>query len=103
MTKLELITTIASKQDNLTLRDIDLAINTIISCMTGTLVSGDRIEIRGFGCFSLKIRNQRVGRNPKTGETVSIPERHAVHFKPGLEMRERINQSRLTYRTIRDV
>lgn len=103
MIKSELISKIAATQDSLTLHDVDLAINAIINNLTETLARGDRIEIRGFGSFSLRAREQRVSRNPKTGESVSVPKRHAVHFKPGLKMRVQINVSRLTYKTIRDV
>ncbi len=103
MTKSELISTIASKQHNLTQNDIDLAINSIVRCLTETLACGDRIEIRGFGGFSLRTRSQRIARNPKTGESVSLPKRYVIHFKPGQDMRERINESRLTHKLIRDV
>lgn len=73
MTKSELITRIAAKQDNLTSHDTDLALNAIINNLTETLARGDRIEIRGFSSFSLRARDQRVGRNPKTGESASVP------------------------------
>ena len=71
--------------------DIDLAVRTVINVMTGALADGERIEIRGFGSFSLNYRSARVGRNPKTGEEVSLVGKYVPHFKPGKELRERVN------------
>lgn len=93
MTKSELIERIASRQSQLSVRDVELAVKTILEQMSQTLASGERIEIRGFGSFSLHYREPRLGRNPKTGETVALSGKHVPHFKPGKEMRERVNDS----------
>jgi integration host factor subunit beta len=74
-----------------------MAINIAIDAMTQHLAKGERIEIRGFGGFSVIQRAARIGRNPKTGEQVSLPIRHSTHFKPGLDLRERVEQSRTTF------
>lgn len=93
MTKSELIERIASRQTQLSLKDVELAVKTVIEQMSQTLATGERIEIRGFGSFSLHYREPRQGRNPKTGETVELSGKYVPHFKPGKEMRERVNQS----------
>jgi integration host factor subunit beta len=93
MTKSELIERIAAKQPQLSVKDIELAVKTVLEHMSQTLASGERIEIRGFGSFSLHYREPRQGRNPKTGDTVELEGKHVPHFKPGKEMRERVNQS----------
>jgi len=93
MTKSELIELIAEKQVHLAQRDVELAVKALIEQMSEALSSGSRIEIRGFGSFSLHHRPPRIGRNPKTGEPVSLPGKHVPHFKPGKEMRERVNDS----------
>ncbi|MEH6556236.1 MAG: integration host factor subunit beta [Oceanicoccus sp.] len=93
MTKSELIERIASRQSQLSLKDVELAVKTIIEQMSQTLATGERIEIRGFGSFSLHYREPRQGRNPKTGETVELSGKYVPHFKPGKEMRERVNES----------
>lgn len=93
MTKSELIERIAAKQTQLSPRDVELAVKTIIEQMCQTLAAGERIEIRGFGSFSLHYREPRVGRNPKTGERVELAGKSVPHFKPGKEMRERVNAS----------
>ena len=93
MTKSELIERIASRQTQLSLKDVELAVKTIIEQMSQTLATGERIEIRGFGSFSLHYREPRLGRNPKTGETVELSGKYVPHFKPGKEMRERVNES----------
>lgn len=95
MTKSELIERIAQKQTQLAYRDVELAIKTILEHMVDRLATGDRIEIRGFGSFSLHYRPGRVGRNPKTGTAVSLPAKYVPHFKPGKELRERIDGSRV--------
>lgn len=95
MTKSELIERIASRQQQLSVKDVELAIKTIIEQMSQTLAMGERIEIRGFGSFSLHYREPRLGRNPKTGETVQLAGKYVPHFKPGKEMRERVNESLL--------
>lgn len=93
MTKSELIERIASRQTQLSAKDVELAVKTILEHMSQTLASGERIEIRGFGSFSLHFREPRQGRNPKTGETVELSGKYVPHFKPGKEMRERVNES----------
>lgn len=97
MTKSELIERIAAKQPQLSVKDIELAVKTVLEHMSQTLASGERIEIRGFGSFSLHYREPRQGRNPKTGDTVELEGKHVPHFKPGKEMRERVNQSIQSY------
>tara|TARA_B100000029_G_scaffold292522_1_gene286010 strand:- start:106 stop:432 length:327 start_codon:yes stop_codon:yes gene_type:complete len=94
MTKSELIDKLAEKQPQLAYRDIELAVKTVLELMTQQLANGERIEIRGFGSFSLHHRPGRVGRNPKTGAPVSLPEKHVPHFKPGKELRERVDAGR---------
>jgi integration host factor subunit beta len=91
MTKSELIEAIAARQTQLPVRDVELAVKTILEQMSESLASGGRIEIRGFGSFSLHYREPRRGRNPKTGDTVELTGKHVPHFKPGKELRERVN------------
>lgn len=93
LTKSELIERIAERQDQLSLKDVELAVKLIMDQMTDTLAEGGRIEIRGFGSFSLHYRSARTGRNPKTGEPVKLEGKHVPHFKPGKELRERVNES----------
>ncbi|MFT7185239.1 MAG: integration host factor subunit beta [Pseudohongiellaceae bacterium] len=93
MTKSELVEIIAAKQTQLSVKDVELAIKTIIDLMSDTLSSGQRIEIRGFGSFSLHYRAPRVGRNPKTGDSVTLDAKHVPHFKPGKELRDGVNES----------
>jgi len=93
MTKSELVEIIASKQTQLSVKDVELAVKTVIDHMSQSLAEGQRIEIRGFGSFSLHYRAPRVGRNPKTGESVNLPEKYVPHFKPGKELREKVNDS----------
>lgn len=91
MTKSDLIDLMASGQDTLGERDVEFAVKTLLQQMSEALAAGERIEIRGFGSFTLHSRPPRVGRNPKTGEAVAIPSRYAPHFKPGKALRERVN------------
>ena len=93
MTKSELVELIASKQTQLSVKDVELAVKTIIEHMSQSLADGQRIEIRGFGSFSLHHRAARTGRNPKTGETVELDGKYVPHFKPGKELRDRVNES----------
>ncbi|MBT5484801.1 MAG: integration host factor subunit beta [Gammaproteobacteria bacterium] len=93
MTKSELIDHIVSKQTQLSAKDVELAVKAIISYMSEVLSEGGRIEIRGFGSFSLHYRAPRVGRNPKTGEPVELSGKYVPHFKPGKELRDRVNIS----------
>jgi len=91
MTKSDLIEKISFSQGQLSYRDVELSVKTIIEKMADRLSSGERIEIRGFGSFCLHYRAPRIGRNPKTGEKVSLRAKHVPHFKPGKELRERVN------------
>ena len=91
MTKSELIEALAREQNHLAYRDVELAVKSILEQMSQTLATGGRIEVRGFGSFSLHYRPPRMGRNPKTGESVALSGKHVPHFKPGRELRERVN------------
>ncbi len=91
MTKSELIELIAANQTQLSAKDVELAVKTVLEHMSQTLASGERIEIRGFGSFSLHYREPRKGRNPKTGDAVQLRGKYVPHFKPGKELRERVN------------
>ncbi len=91
MTKSELIDRIASSQDHLPPKDVEVAIKLILEHMSEHLAANNRIEIRGFGSFNLHYRNARVGRNPKTGDSVELAGKYVPHFKPGKELRERVN------------
>ena len=98
MTKSELIERIVAAQARssnaqLNSKDVEFAVKTMLEQMSQTLASGDRIEIRGFGSFSLHYRAPRIGRNPKTGESVGLSGKHVPHFKPGKELRDRVNAS----------
>ena len=93
MTRSELIELISSQQSQLSTKDVELAVKLMIEHMAETLSSGERIEIRGFGSFSLHYREPRQGRNPKTGDSVELEGKHVPHFKPGKELRERVNRS----------
>lgn len=94
MTKSELIESLAAKHPHLSPREIEQAIKEMITYMSETLATGERIEIRGFGSFSLHYRPPRLGRNPKTGASVQLPSKHVPHFKPGKELRDRVNNAR---------
>ncbi|MGH8469024.1 MAG: integration host factor subunit beta [Gammaproteobacteria bacterium] len=91
MTKSELIESLARKQIQLGNKDVELAVKTLLELMAYTLSTGRRIEIRGFGSFSLHYRPARLGRNPKSGDPVPLPAKYVPHFKPGKQMRERVN------------
>lgn len=94
MTKSDLIEILSEKQSLLNYRDVELAVKLMLSQMSNSLASGERrIEIRGFGSFTLHHRPPRVGRNPKSGESVALGEKYVPHFKPGKELRERVNQA----------
>ncbi|MCH9770454.1 MAG: integration host factor subunit beta [Gammaproteobacteria bacterium] len=97
MVKSELINQIAMKQENLSLKDVELSVNHIIEKMSDALGRGDRIEIRGFGSFSLHYRPPRRAHNPKTGERVHTTAKHTPHFKPGKDLRDRVNANRHLY------
>jgi integration host factor subunit beta len=91
MTKSELIEALSANQPQLEYRDVELAVKELLEQMSSALAGGDRIEVRGFGSFSLHYRPPRMGRNPKTGAAVEVPDKHVPHFKPGKELRERVN------------
>ncbi len=94
MTKSELIESLAKRQSQLAYKDVELAVKTILEHMANALSNGERIEIRGFGSFSLHYRPPRVGRNPKSGDPVSLPAKYVPHFKPGKQLRDRIDQTK---------
>ena len=94
MPKSELIYRLADKLLHLPANDVGLAVNTLIEHLGSTLASGERIDVCGFGCFSKRHRPARLARNPGTGNPVALAERYAVHFKPGTELRKRVNSAR---------
>lgn len=91
MTKSELIARLAERFPQLVAKDADFAVKMMLDAMSEALAKGDRIEIRGFGSFALNYRPPRVGRNPKSGDKVSVPEKYVPHFKAGKELRERVD------------
>ena len=93
MTRSELIELISRRYPNLPQQDIELAIKTLLDRLGWALAEGRRIEIRGFGSFSLHYHRPRLGRNPKTGESVALPGRFVPHFKPGKSIRQEIEKS----------
>ena len=94
MIKSELVHALNEKLPELQVKDVELALNCILRQMADAIVQGERIEIRGFGSFNLHHRPPRVARNPKTGEAINLPAKVALHFKPGKEMRDRVNAAR---------
>lgn len=94
MTKSELIERLAQRYPQLVSKDAELAVKTILEAMTESLAQGQRIEIRRFGSFALNYRPARVGRNPKSGSKVEVPEKYVPHFKAGKELRERADFER---------
>ncbi len=94
MTKSELVELIADRQQGLTRREAEVVVNTVFSAIADALAAGDRVELRGFGSFTTKKRGARIGRNPKTGESVHVPAKVVPHFKPGKELRERVDRGR---------
>ncbi|KAA6185609.1 integration host factor subunit beta [Thiohalocapsa marina] len=91
MTRAELIERLTAQQPHLTETDIELAVRTIIDQLSDALAGGERIEVRGFGSFTLRYRSPRIGRNPKSGEPVSVDGKHIPYFRPGKELRDRVN------------
>jgi len=91
MTKSELVDIIAEKQEGITRREAEVVVNTIFSVIGDALAGGGHVELRGFGSFTTKERNERLGRNPKTGESVMVPAKVVPHFKPGKDLRERVD------------
>jgi len=94
MTKSELITLLAEKNPHLYLRDVERIVATVFDEISQALSRGDRVELRGFGAFSVKHRAARLGRNPRTGDTVKVNEKYIPFFKTGKELRERLNGKR---------
>ncbi len=94
MTKSELITRLAERNPHLYLRDVERIVATVFDEISEALSRGDRVELRGFGAFSVKHREARLGRNPRTGTTVKVSEKHIPFFKTGKELRERLNGKR---------
>lgn len=91
LTKSDLIESLSRSQNHLALRDVELAVKSLLEKMSHELASGERIEVRGFGSFSLHFRPARMGRNPKSGDAVALSGKYVPHFKPGKELRERVN------------
>ncbi len=96
MTKSELIEILSRRQAHLKADDVDMGVKTLLEMMSNALTEGERIEIRGFGSFSLHFRPPRLGRNPKTGESVALPGKYVPHFKPGKGLRDRVNDGEAT-------
>lgn len=94
MVKSELVRAIQEKLPELQLSDVDSAVTCLLKQMADALIQDERIEIRGFGSFNLRHRLPRIARNPKTGEAVSSPAKVVIHFKPGKEMKDRVNAAR---------
>lgn len=94
MTKSELIDALSRKQPHLPFRDVEAAIKVLLDQMRWSLIQGERIEIRGFGSFSLHFRPERTGRNPKTGERVALPGKYVPHFKPGKLLRTSVDNGK---------
>ena len=94
MTKSELIDRLTALQGHLAHLDVELGVKSILEQMSASLANGERIEIRGFGSFSLHFRAPRMGRNPKTGDAVALPGKNVPHFKPGKALRERVDYTR---------
>jgi integration host factor subunit beta len=92
MTRSDLVAQLAERFTQITVRDAELAVKTLLDAMSDALARGHRIEIRGFGSFSISWRPPRVGRNPRSGEQVTIPEKLVPHFKPGKALREAVDQ-----------
>lgn len=91
MIKSELVNALNEKLPRLQKKDVELALNGILAQLANALVNGERIEIRGFGSFNCRQRSARIARNPKSGEAVNLPAKVTIHFKPGKEMRDRVN------------
>ena len=97
MVKSKLVRAIHEKLPELQLSDVELAVNCLLKHMADALVQGERIEIRGFGGFDLRHRPPRIARNPKTGEAITLPTKVVLHFKPGKDLKDRVNASRDQY------
>ena len=97
MVKSDLMNALNEKLPELQKRDVELALNCILGQLENALVQGGRIEIRGFGSFDIRHRPPRIARNPKSGEALYLPAKVAIHFKPGKEMRDRVNAASDTF------
>lgn len=91
MNKSDLVQRVSGKLPNLSARDVEVIVNTVFDSMTRSLMQGDRIEIRGFGSFEVRVRKPRLGRNPKTGQSVKVTTRRVPFFKVGKELKEKVN------------
>jgi integration host factor subunit beta len=91
MTRAELIDRLAQQQPHLSASDIELAVKALLDQLSATLARGERIEVRGFGSFAVRHREPRVARDPRTGAPVPLDTRHVPYFRPGKELRERVN------------
>lgn len=94
MTRSELIAELAAANPHLRAQDVELIVSTVFNEITGALARGERVELRGFGAFTIKRRDARTGRNPRTGESVPVEEKAVPFFKAGKELRERVNRGR---------
>lgn len=92
MTRSDLVEELAARFSQITQRDAEFAVKAILEAMNDALARGHRIEIRGFGSFSVNYRPPRMGRNPRSGESVAIPEKQVPHFKPGKALRQAVDQ-----------
>lgn len=93
LTKSELVAMLTDELSQLSEQDVELAVNSILEHLCEAMSNGERIEIRGFGSLTLHYRPARIGRNPKTGDKVQVPEKYVPHFKPGIGLRDRVNSS----------
>jgi integration host factor subunit beta len=100
MTRSELISLLADKHLQFTASDVELAVNTVIDSISNHLVKGGRVEIRGVGSFSARTRPPRLGHDPRTGEKVHVPEKRVLYFRPGTELRERVNVEQVKQRDV---
>jgi len=99
LTRSELIADLAASHPHLRVADVELIVTTIFEQIAAALARGERVEMRGFGAFTVRQRNARIGRNPRTGETVQVDEKAAPHFRTGKELRDRLNHGGMTRHT----
>jgi integration host factor subunit beta len=90
LTRSDLVKVLSKNQRYLAAKDVEVAIRSLVNILSNSLSSGERIEIRGFGSFNLQYHSPRIGRNPRTGESVNISGKYVPHFKPGKELRKRV-------------
>ncbi len=100
MVKSELVEELSKKFKELDKNDVELSVNCMLNQMSEALASGERIEVRGFGSFAIRVRPPRIGRNPKTGEPVNLPAKTVSHFKPGKELRDIVDAARGKYKIV---